>query len=76
MKRANAYNIICFGFMPWSNMWKRNQSMMAEMAKLDFVNKVIFVNPDISLWHILNLKRTNGNESIRHRINDVNSKRR
>ena len=28
-------------------MWKRNQSMMAEMANYDFVNKVIFVNPDI-----------------------------
>lgn len=28
-------------------MWKRNQSMMGEMANYDFVNKVIFVNPDI-----------------------------
>jgi glycosyltransferase involved in cell wall biosynthesis len=46
-KRRNTYNIICFSFMPWSNMWKRNQSMMAEMANYDFVNKVIFVNPDI-----------------------------
>ncbi len=44
-----AYNIICFGFMPWSGMWKRNQSMMAEMSKCDFVRQVIFVNPTISI---------------------------
>ena len=28
-------------------MWKRNQSMMAEIAKCNFINKVIFVNPPI-----------------------------
>jgi glycosyltransferase involved in cell wall biosynthesis len=46
---AAAYNIICFGFMPWSGMWKRNQSMMAEMSKCAFVRQVIFVNPIISI---------------------------
>jgi glycosyltransferase involved in cell wall biosynthesis len=45
----STYNIICFGFLPWSHMWKRNQSMMAEMSKCDFVRRVIFVNPTISL---------------------------
>lgn len=30
-------------------MWKRNQSMMAEMSKYDFINKVIFVNPSLSI---------------------------
>ncbi len=45
MKTDRLYNIICFGFIPWSNMWKRNQSMMAELAKCDFVNKLIFINP-------------------------------
>ena len=46
------YNVVCFGFMPWGNMWKRNQSMMAEMAKLDFVQNLIFVNPLISLRNL------------------------
>lgn len=43
------YNIICFGFLPWSKMWKRNQSMMAEISKCDFVRQLIFVNPTVSL---------------------------
>lgn len=30
-------------------MWKRNQSMMAEMAKCNYVRQVFFVNPTISL---------------------------
>ncbi len=46
------YNIICFGFMPWSGMWKRNQSMMAEISKCDFISRVIFVNPIISIRSI------------------------
>jgi glycosyltransferase involved in cell wall biosynthesis len=43
------YNLICFGFMPWGNMWKRNQSMMAELSKSDFIEKLLFVNPRMSL---------------------------
>jgi glycosyltransferase involved in cell wall biosynthesis len=53
MNKPPAYNIICFGFLPWSSMWKRNQSMMAEISKCDFINKVIFVNPLISIKSIL-----------------------
>ena len=53
-----AYNIICFGLMQWGNMWKQNKSMMAEMAKCDFINKVIFVNP---LSSIRTLFRKNNN---------------
>jgi hypothetical protein len=52
MNNINKYNLICFGFMPWSNMWKRNQSMMAEIAKKKFINKVIFVNPIISIYRL------------------------
>ena len=44
-----AYNIICFGFLPWSRMWKRNQSMMAELSKCDFVRQILFMNPTISI---------------------------
>jgi glycosyltransferase involved in cell wall biosynthesis len=50
--------------MPWSNMWKRNQSMMAEMANFDFIEKVIFVNPDISLWQVFRQPRKNGARSF------------
>jgi hypothetical protein len=57
VKKAISYNIICFGFMPWSNMWKRNQSMMAEIAKCDFINRVIFVNPIISIRGMFSRKK-------------------
>lgn len=40
-------------------MWKRNQSMMAQMAKYDFINKVIFVNPDVSIRRVFT--RNTGN---------------
>ena len=42
--------------MPWNNMWKRNQSMMAELAKCDFINRVIFINPFISVLRTFFLK--------------------
>jgi glycosyltransferase involved in cell wall biosynthesis len=58
------YNLICFSFMPWSNMWKRNQSMMAEIARFEFIDKVIFVNPYISLWQILKQHWSNGARSF------------
>ena len=56
----NQYNLICFGFLPWSNMWKRNQSMIAEMAKFDFIDKVLFINPDITIRHLLSLNKNFG----------------
>ena len=33
-------------------MWKRNQSMMAELAKSSFVNKMTFVNPPMWIGNI------------------------
>ncbi|OQX56295.1 MAG: hypothetical protein B5M53_02250 [Candidatus Cloacimonas sp. 4484_209] len=62
--KRKIYNVICFSFMPWSNMWKRNQSMMAEIAKFDFIDKVIFVNPDISIRRIFTRKSKNSNISL------------
>ncbi len=56
------YNIICFGFMSWSNMWKRNQSMMAEISKCDFINRLIFVNPVISMRRIFACENRNSKE--------------
>ena len=49
-------------------MWKRNQSMMAEMAKFDFIDKVIFVNPDISLRQMLKQTKKNGNKGFLKRF--------
>ena len=60
-KKNIAYNIICFGFIPWSNMWKREQSMMAEISKCDFVNRLIFVNPGTSVRNIFKIRKSNLN---------------
>jgi hypothetical protein len=66
----NKYNIICFGFLPWSNMWKRNQSMMAELAKHEFINRVIFVNPILSVLSLLRIKNRmlNSTSSIKSKF--------
>ncbi len=40
-------------------MWKREQSMMAEMSECDFINRLIFVNPGTSIRGLF--KRRNGN---------------
>ena len=44
-------------------MWKRNQSMMAEIAKSDFINNVIFVNPDIWIPRLFTPKSRTFNTS-------------
>lgn len=49
-------------------MWKRNQSMMAELAKQDFVNRVIFVSPHVSIRNIF--KRKNRNSHISFSVSD------
>ena len=46
-------------------MWKRNQSMMAELAKRDFINKVIFVNPILSVLGDLRIKHNKLNSISR-----------
>lgn len=68
MRNSDSYNVICFGFQPWSNMWKRNQSMMAELAKLEFINRVTYVNPICSVLSLLRIKNSisKNNTSIKN----------
>ena len=68
-EKTRTYNIICFGIIPWSNMWKREQSMMAEISKCDFINRVIFVNPLVSIRSLLIHKNSNLNATA-----DISSK--
>lgn len=63
MRSNQKYSVICFSFMPWSKMWKRNQSMMAELAKVDFIDKVTFVNPELWIKNIFRSKKHNSNLS-------------
>lgn len=66
MKPYSKYNIVCFGFLSWSNMWKRNQSMIAEMAKYDFINRVIFVNPLLSIRSFFGHKNIDEKNTIKY----------
>lgn len=42
-------------------MWKREQSMMAEISKCEFINRLIFVNPSTSIRSIFNRRNCNVN---------------
>ncbi len=42
-------------------MWKREQSMMAELSKCDFINRLIFVNPITSIRDIFKRRNCNIN---------------
>ncbi|MGD8394427.1 MAG: glycosyltransferase, partial [Candidatus Eiseniibacteriota bacterium] len=41
--------MVCLGYHPWSDMWKRNQSMTAELARQRLVERLLFLNPEVSL---------------------------
>jgi glycosyltransferase involved in cell wall biosynthesis len=47
--RGGQVNLVCLGYNPWSPMWKRNQSLVAELARRPWVRRVLFVNPDVWL---------------------------
>ncbi|MFT5249019.1 MAG: hypothetical protein ACI93P_000742 [bacterium] len=42
------YNLICFGYNPWSSFWKRNQIIVNYLQQENFIDKVLFINP--SIW--------------------------
>jgi len=42
-------DLICFGYNPWSRMWKRNQQIVHGLAREPWVGEVLFVNPDVWL---------------------------
>lgn len=44
-KPLKKISIICFGWDPWSSMWKRTQSLMFHISKKSFVERLIFINP-------------------------------
>jgi glycosyltransferase involved in cell wall biosynthesis len=46
-RRPEQVNLVCLGYNPWSPMWKRNQSLVAELARRPWVRRVLFVNPDV-----------------------------
>ncbi len=48
-KKLSSLPLVCLGYHPWSNMWKRNQSMTAELARQRLVERLLFLNPEVSL---------------------------
>jgi glycosyltransferase involved in cell wall biosynthesis len=47
--------IINFGFNPWSQYWKRNQTIFYLLSKLEQVESALFANPGIWLYNILKM---------------------
>lgn len=45
---APPFTILCFGYHPWSEVWKRNQSMMAALAGSPAIERIVFLNPEVS----------------------------
>lgn len=37
--------LVCLGELGWENSWKRNQSMVYQLARLPLFDRVVFVNP-------------------------------
>jgi len=46
----SSYNLINFGFNPWSNFWKRNQTIFYLLSRENFVDKALFINSEV--WPI------------------------
>lgn len=47
------YNLICYGWNPWSEFWKRNQIMASYLAKEKYIDQVLFINPAIWFEHVI-----------------------
>ncbi len=50
---AGRFALICFGYNAWSRMWKRNQQMVAWLARAPWISRALFVNPDARLAQLL-----------------------
>ncbi len=56
-----ALNIINFGFDPWNDFWKNNQTIVHLMAEREIFDRVLFVNSELWLGGLL----TNAAEELR-----------
>ncbi len=50
---CGAVNLICLGYNAWSPMWKRNQTMVAALARRPWIGRTLFLNPDVWLGALL-----------------------
>ncbi len=53
MASAGVVDLVCFGYNPWSRMWKRNQQMVAALARTPWIRRVLFVNPEARVEHLV-----------------------
>ncbi len=49
LEKRQKYNLINFGFNPWSNYWKRNQTIVYLLSKSNNVENVLFLNSEVWL---------------------------
>jgi glycosyltransferase involved in cell wall biosynthesis len=66
-KEKRRFSIISISSnLPWSNMPKRNQMMMSYLSRLESIDRVIFVNPDLWLFQLI--------EGLREKLSPANHK--
>lgn len=47
------FNLINFGYNPWSTYWKRNQTIFYMLSKESFIEKSFFINSTVWLGNLL-----------------------
>ena len=50
---SGVYTLVNFGYNPWSEFWKRNQTIFYLLAKEKFVSKSYFINTPVWLLDLL-----------------------
>ena len=48
-----AYNLVNFGYDPWSSFWKRNQTMFYLLSREQFIEQAFFFNSAVWLIDLI-----------------------
>jgi hypothetical protein len=46
-------NLICFGHLPWSPLWKRNQSMVFNLKQLGSFDRILFITRCVKITNFI-----------------------
>jgi len=65
--RARSPHLICLARLPWSDQWKRHQSMVHHLAQQPGVGRVVFVNPSVRLSDLMSRRLTRSRRSFGER---------
>ncbi len=62
--------LVCLGWVPWGQSWKRNQSMVYQLSRRPLFDRTVFINPK-ALWIGDQFRAGEGSLGVRfHRVMD------